>query len=116
MKSKYTIPKLNKTSKYWYAYYMYEGKQFRETNGLNKINDLKIREFEYVKLCSDILLQLKNGYNPNIPEAIQSQNDMFIIKALKEFIDEKNEIVEMYKSENTLLKERLAVYINKDAV
>jgi len=28
MKSKYTMPKLNKTSKYWYIYYRYDGVQF----------------------------------------------------------------------------------------
>jgi hypothetical protein len=116
MKSKYTIPKLNKASKYWYVHYRYEGKQFRETRDLNKIADLKIREAEYVKLCNDILLELKNGYNPNIPDSIQPQNDMFIIKALKEFIEEKNKIVEMLRSENTLLRERLAVYSDKDTL
>lgn len=116
MKSKYTIPKLNKASKYWYVHYRYEGKQFRETNGLNKIEDLKIREAEYIKLCSDILLALKNGHNPNMPDGNQPQNEMFIIKALKEFIDEKNTIIKILRNENTLLKERLAVSNNKNSV
>jgi hypothetical protein len=116
MKSKFTIPKLNKSSKYWYVHYRYEGKQFRETHGLNKIEDLKIREAEYVKLCGDMHLDLKNGYNPSMPDDNQPQNDMFIIKTLQEFIDEKNKIIKTLRSENTLLKERLAASDNKDII
>jgi hypothetical protein len=45
MKAKFTTPKLSKTSKYWYVHYRYEGKQFRETSGLNKIENEKERDY-----------------------------------------------------------------------
>ena len=89
MKTKFTLPKLNKKSKYWYVHYRYEGKQFRETNGLNKIEDLKIRESEYNELCKAILTELKNGWNPNLPDDVQQQTDMFIIEALRFSLEKK---------------------------
>lgn len=82
MKSKYTIPKLNKASKYWYVHYRYEGEQFRETNGLNKIEDLKVREQEYNNLCKAILIDLENGFNPNIKEIVQYK-EMYFVEAVK---------------------------------
>lgn len=93
MKNIFTIPKLNKTSKYWYAYYSYDGKQFRETNGLNQIKDLKIREAEYNKLCKAIYVDLTNGWNPNLPNNIQMQEQMLIIDALKYSLEKKKENV-----------------------
>ena len=89
MNEKFTQPKLNKSSKYWYVHYRYEGKQFRETNGLNKIEDLKIREVEYHNLCKTILVDLQKGWNPNIPDGIQLQSDMLIIEALRFALDKK---------------------------
>lgn len=93
MKSKFTIPKLNKSSKYWYVHYRYEGVQFRETNGLNKIEDLKLREAEYNKLCIGLLDQLRDGYNPNIPFGIQQQADMFIVQSLRFALEKKKESI-----------------------
>jgi integrase len=89
MHTKYTTPKLSKNQKGWYVHYRYEGKQFRETNGLNKIPDLKIREQEYEKLCRDILIELKSGWNPNIPDGVQNHADMFIIEALRFALEKK---------------------------
>jgi site-specific recombinase XerD len=89
MKDKFTIPKLNKNSKYWYVHYRYEGVQFRETNGLNKIEDLKVREFEYNALCKAILVELKKGWNPNIPDGFQSQNEMYFIESLRFSLEKK---------------------------
>jgi integrase len=94
MKSKFTTPQLNKCSKYWYVHYRYEGVQFRDTYGLNKIKDLKLREAEYNKLCSDMLVDLKNGYNPNIPDGIQSQSDMLIVEALRFALDKKKPYID----------------------
>jgi integrase len=94
MKSKFTTPQLNKSSKYWYVHYRYEGVQFRDTYGLNKIKDLKLREAEYNKLCSDMLVDLKNGYNPNIPDGIQSQSDMLIVEALRFALDKKKPYID----------------------
>jgi integrase len=82
MKDRYTIPKLNKTSKYWYIYYRYDGVQFRDTYGNNKIKDLQLRERSYNKICADLLRDLKNGYNPNIPDDILLRNDMNFVQAL----------------------------------
>jgi len=89
MKSKFTIPKLNKSSKYWYIHYRYEGVQFRETFGLNKIEDLKLRESEYNDACNALLVDLKSGWNPNIPDGVQQHSDMFIIEALRFALDKK---------------------------
>jgi hypothetical protein len=61
MKAKFTTPKLSKTSKYWYVHYRYEGKQFRETSGLNKI-EKKERELCYKELCLEILADLKKRW------------------------------------------------------
>jgi hypothetical protein len=52
MKAKFTTPKLSKTSKYWYVHYRYEGKQFRETSGLNKIE--RKGKLCYKELCLEI--------------------------------------------------------------
>lgn len=89
MKSKFTIPKLNKSSKYWYAHYRYEGIQFRETWGLNKITDLKERESNYKDYCKMLLKDLESGWNPNIPDAIQGQEDMYIVEALRFSLEKK---------------------------
>ena len=94
MKSKFTTPKLNKSSKYWYVHYRYEGVQFRDTFGLNKIEDLKVRESEYDKLCIDIHNDLKNGYNPNLPDGIQLQNDMYIVEALRFALEKRQQYLD----------------------
>jgi len=93
MKAKFTIPKLLKAKRFWYVHYRYEGKQFRETNGYNKIEDLKLREQEYNNLCKAILVDLNNGWNPNIPDAIQNQGDMFIVESLRFALEKKKESI-----------------------
>lgn len=93
MKSKYTIPKLNKSSKYWYVHYRYDGIQFRETNGYNKIEDLKLRESKYNELCQSIEIELRNGWNPNIKEGLQLHNDMYVVEALKFALEKKRKEV-----------------------
>lgn len=91
MEIKYTIPKLVKAKRFWYLYYTYQGVQFRETYGLNKIKDLKVREAEYTETCKAILIRLKNGWNPNIPNGIQQQADMFIVESLRFALEKKKE-------------------------
>lgn len=91
MKAKFTIPKLLKAKRFWYVHYRYEGKQFRETNGYNKIEDLKLREQEYNNLCKAILVDLNNGWNPNISDAIQNQADMFIVESLRFALEKKKQ-------------------------
>lgn len=88
MKAIFTLPKLNKTSKYWYVYYRYDGVQFRETWKLNKIENLKERESAYndhIKMLSD---DLKKGWNPNISDIIE-QNEMCFIEALRFSLEKK---------------------------
>jgi hypothetical protein len=87
MKAKFTTPKLSKTSKYWYVHYRYEGKQFRETSGLNKIENEKERELCYKELCLEILADLKK-VESNLPDEIQQQ-DMYIIEALRFALEKK---------------------------
>jgi integrase len=83
MKEKFTNPKLNNKSKYWYVHFRYEGVQFRETNGLNKIEDLKVRESEYNDLCKIILADLKKGWNPNLSIGKEDKNEMNFSEALQ---------------------------------
>lgn len=119
MKSKFTVPKLNKKSKYWYVYYRYEGVQFRETNGYNKIEDLKLREQEYDNHCKAILVDLKNGWNPNIRDVIQ-QKEMYFIEALKFSLKKKrNDICKnSYSSYNGTVNflEASALKLNFDKI
>jgi integrase len=94
MKNKYTIPKLNKSSKYWYVHYRYDGIQFRETNGYNKIEDLKLRETKYNELCRSILIELQNDWNPNIKDGMQLHSDMYFIEALRFALEQKKSDIE----------------------
>ena len=94
MHTKYTIPKLSKNSKGWYVHYRYEGKQFRDSFGLNKIKDLKVREREYTELCKNLLAKLKDGFNPNLSYGVQQQNEMFIIEALRFALEKKMQYLE----------------------
>lgn len=106
MKEKFTKPKLSKTSKYWYVHFRYEGKQFRETMGLNKIADLKKREAEYKELCQLLLIDLTNGWNPNLPNNIQHQDKMKFIEALKFALEKKKNNISAatYSSYNGTIK------------
>ena len=119
MESKFTVPKLNKKSKYWYVYYRYDGVQFRETNGYNKIEDLKLREQEYNNHCKAILVDLNNGWNPNIRDVIQ-QKEMYFIEALKFSLKKKkNDICKnSYSSYNGTVNflETSAIKLNFDKI
>lgn len=89
MRSRYTIPKLCKNTKYWYIHYRFDGKQFRETFGLNSIKDLKKREKEYKIHCASLLLELEKGWNPNVSNEANIQSELYIIEALKYSFDKK---------------------------
>lgn len=91
MKSKYTIPKINKSSKYWYAHFRYEGVQYRYTWLLNKIENLKERESSYNDYIKILLDDLKKGWNPNIPDEIQMQEDMYFVEALRFALEKKKD-------------------------
>lgn len=91
MKEKYTIPKLVKAERGWYVYYRYEGKQFRASMNFNKIKNLKQREAQYNELCQVMLIELKSGYNPNLPEGVHVMNDMYLLDALKFALEKKKD-------------------------
>ena len=91
MKPKFTIPKLSKTSKYWYIHFRYEGKQFRETMGLNTISNLKKRESEFNEFSKVLLNDLKSGWNPNVPEGFQVTQNMKLNDAITFALNKKLE-------------------------
>lgn len=89
MNERFTIPKLVKAQRGWYVYFRYDGKQFRDSYGKNKIENLAKREIEYREVCRLLLIDLKSGWNPNLPEGVQMQNDMYIIEALRFALEKK---------------------------
>lgn len=84
----HTTPKLSKAKRGWYIHFRYDGKQFRYMEGLNKIVDLKDREYEFDKLRIVITKRLNRGWNPNIVEGIHQQQ-MEIITALTFALEKK---------------------------
>lgn len=84
----HTTPKLSKAKRGWYIHFRYDGKQFRYMEGLNKIVDLKDREYEFDKLRIVITNRLNRGWNPNIVEGIHQQQ-MEIITALSFALEKK---------------------------
>ncbi len=89
MQTKYTIPKLSKTTKLWYVHFRYEGKQFRYKLHYNKIEDLKERQMSFESLCRVILEDLKKGWNPNIKSIAAPKKDFTLIEALKFALEKK---------------------------
>lgn len=89
MNERFTIPKLVKAQRGWYVYFRYDGKQFRDSYGKNKIENLAKREIEYREVCRLLLIDLKSGWNPNLPEGVQMQNDMFVVEALRFALESK---------------------------
>lgn len=114
MKNKYTIPKLNKKSKYWYVYYRYDGVQFRETWKLNKIENLKERESNYNDYIKILLAELKSGWNPNIPILANEKSSLTILESFDLSITNKQGSVSddtFYNHKNIV--DRLKISINK---
>lgn len=89
MTTKYTIPKLSKTTNLWYVHFRYEGKQFRYKLHYNKIEDLKEREMSFIGLCKAILEDLKKGWNPNIKGIAAPKTEFTLIEALKFALEKK---------------------------
>lgn len=89
MNERFTIPKLVKAQRGWYVYFRYDGKQFRDSYGKNKIENLAKREIEYREVCRLLLIDLKSGWNPNLPEGVQMQNNMFVVEALRFALESK---------------------------
>lgn len=91
MSAKYSIPKLSKNASSWYVYFNYNGKRYRYKHDLNRIKDLKERESEFNTLAEFLKLELKKGWNPELPEIITQKQDFYIIDALRFALDKKKD-------------------------
>ena len=89
MKANYTIPKISKTSKYWYVHFRYEGKQYRIKHSYNRITDLKERQIYFEELAKELLKDLKAGWNPTIAEVVNQKNDLSLVPALRFSLEKK---------------------------
>jgi len=65
METIFTIPKLYKSAKGWYLRFVVNGKEYRKTFDLNRIEDLDERELQFLKAADAVHAQLKSGYNPD---------------------------------------------------
>ncbi len=76
MKTAYSIPKVNKTGKYWYIHFRYDGKQERISKfpplllNLNPNPIEKEKEFEILRQAYHE--KLKEGWIPNAPEEAEN--------------------------------------------
>lgn len=91
MSAKYSIPKLSKNASSWYVYFNYNGKRYRYKHDLNRIKDLKERESEFNTLAEFLKLELKKGWNPELPEIITQKQDFYIVDALRFALDKKKD-------------------------
>ncbi|MFH6946665.1 hypothetical protein [Flavobacterium sp. FlaQc-50] len=94
MKSISTIPKVIKyddLSIAWFVYFRYNKKLFRYKFGINYINNYKKRLIETESIRDVLLQKLKEGWNPSIPETIDSRSDLILIEALNFALDKKLE-------------------------
>lgn len=92
MKSIYTTPKVVKyddLSKSWFVYFRYDKKLFRYKFGINYIQNYKERLSEANALRDALLLKLKDGWNPNVPDLIQSTANFTFIEAIDFAIEKK---------------------------
>jgi integrase len=89
MRANYTIPKISKTSKYWYVHFRYEGKQYRIKHSYNRIVDLKERQIYFEELAKELLKDLKAGWNPTVAEVVNQKNDLALIPALRFSLEKK---------------------------
>lgn len=71
----------------WYVQYMYEGKQIRVKEGINRIKDPTEKAYEAEVLLQSVKEQLKNGYNPLKPQE-------YIEALKKEYISLSDAILE----------------------
>jgi len=105
---KYTFPRLVKGKKpikipsgstlekewaknIWYVNYSFNGKQFRIKGDINRIKDHKEKAYQAEVLLQSIKDDLKNGFNPNNPEAFIAhitQESIILSDAVKIYLDE----------------------------
>lgn len=89
--SKFTKPKVCKSSKGWYVYFYYLGKQYRYKKGINYIKNIYNREIEANALAEALYSKLMNQWNPGVPEIVESPNSLTFINALDFSLEKKKE-------------------------
>jgi|GEM_PF-5063181 len=92
-KSIFTKPKVCKSDSGWYVWFRFNGKLIRKKKGINYIKNIQERELEANALATAYYISLKNGWNPFIPNAINSQSTKNFIDALEFAIKKKKETV-----------------------
>lgn len=96
MKSNYTIPKVVKyddPKKPWFVYFRYDGKLLRFKKGINYIENLKKRESEANLLRDALLQELKEGWNPLLPDLYHQVNNYTLLQALDFALDKKKSVL-----------------------
>lgn len=117
MKSIYSIPKVVKyddLSKSWFVYFRYNKKLFRYKFGINYINDYKKRLIEANSIRDVLHQKLKEGWNPNIPDIVNTFSNLTFSEALDFAIEKKtsqlgSKTLRGYKSTVKFIKEALKV-------
>jgi integrase len=115
MKSIYTIPKVVKyddSSKPWFVYFRHNDKLYRYKYGINYISNLKKREIEANIIRDALLEKLKEGWNPSIPETIDTKSDLTLIEALDFALKKKKETL----AEKTKIDYSCTVKFTKTAI
>ncbi len=120
----FTKPKVNKTGKYWYVFFYYEGKQKRYKKGLNRIKNLREREIEARALAEALRIKLMNGWNPLVPKIEEDSNNLFFSNAIDFALEKKkpNLVKKPYSNYNSTVNcvkksvERLGLQQNKKQV
>jgi len=108
-----TVPKgsskvIEQAKQTWYVQYMYEGKQIRVKNGLNRVKDHVEKAYEADVLLNSIKEDLKNGFNPLNPSD-------YIENIRKEYITLKNAILEFeaYHIKHSSKSKTISTYLSK---
>lgn len=106
--NKYTIPRLVKGKKpikipkgsnlekewaknIWYVNYSFNGKQYRIKGDINRIKDYKEKAYQGEVLLQSVKNDLKNGFNPNHPEAFIAQimdENIMLPDAVEKYLNE----------------------------
>ena len=78
----------------WYVNYSFNGKQHRIKGDINRIKDYKEKEYQAQVLLQSIKDDLKNGFNPNNPEAFIAQitqENITLADAVEKYLVELND-------------------------
>ena len=90
-KSIYTTPKVCRSEKGWYVWFRYSGSLKRYKLGINYIKNISEREKQANALVAALLLKLKKGWNPLVPELPQLGEDLTLMDALNFCLDQKKQ-------------------------